>query len=35
MGVNSAEYFMRESQKLIKSNKKKQGDKCMNNGYLQ
>lgn len=34
MGVNSAEYFMRESQKLIKSNKKKQGDKCMNNGKV-
>lgn len=34
MGVNSAEYFMRESQKLIKSNKKKQGDKSMNNGKV-
>lgn len=34
MGVNSAEYFMRESQKLIKLNKKKQGDKNMSDGRV-
>ncbi len=34
MGVNSAEYFMKESQKLITANKKKQGDKDMNNGKV-
>lgn len=34
MGVNSAEYFMKESQKLITANGKKQGDKSMNNGKV-
>lgn len=34
MGVNSAEYFMKESQKLIMANRRKQGDKCMNNGKV-
>ena len=34
MGVNSAEYFMKESQKLIKANKSKQGEKSMNNGRV-
>ena len=34
MGVNSAEYFMRESQKLIKFNKKKQGEKNMGEGRV-
>lgn len=32
MGVNSAEYFMKESQKIISLNKKKQGETGMNNG---
>lgn len=31
MGVNSAEFFMKESQKLIQANKKKQGEKNMSN----
>ncbi len=34
MGVNSAEFFMKESQKLITANKKKQGEKSMNNGKV-
>lgn len=34
MGVNSAEFFMKESQKLIMANKKKQGEKSMNGGKI-
>lgn len=34
MGVNSAEYFMRESQKLIMANKRKQGDNSMSCGKV-
>ena len=34
MGLNSAEYFMRESQKLIMKNKKNQGERNMNGDRL-
>lgn len=34
MGVNSAEYFMQESKKIIAANRVKQGDSDMNNDKL-
>lgn len=34
MGVNSAEFFMMESQRLIEANRKKQGENSMNNGKI-
>ncbi len=34
MGVNSAEYFMEESKKIIAANREKQGDSDMNNDKL-